>query len=44
LFNLFSMFFAEKNESIVQNNIPPPKYFLSTSGRTLLTFHSILLI
>jgi hypothetical protein len=44
LFNLISMFFADKNESIVQNNIPPPNYFLSTSGRILLTYHSILLI
>jgi hypothetical protein len=44
LFNVFSNFFAEKTELSNPINIPPPENYLSMSGRSILTFHSVLII
>ena len=44
LFNSDNIFLAHKNEDIIQNNIPPPENLLTKTGRTILTFHAVLII
>lgn len=44
LFSYSGLFFDEKQEASNQTNIPPPDNLLSKSGRSILTFHAVLLI
>lgn len=44
LFNFSLLFSDENNQVSEKNNIPPPDNLLSTSGRSILTFHAVLLI
>lgn len=38
------LFLTEKKDFFVQNDIPPPDLAVNKTGRTLLTFHAVLLI
>lgn len=44
LFISFSTFFSERTKLLVKNNISPPDIVVHKTGRTILTFHAILLI